>query len=178
MIHSSLGLLALAAPALLLLAACGGEPVPFELSSPAFANGAPIPIAYTGEGQDVSPPLVWTGVPEGTEQLLLVVEDPDAPTPQPWIHWVLANLRPDLPGLAEGSDGGGSAATNSFRKLGYGGPMPPPGHGPHRYVFTLYALDFWVDLPAGGFTLHDLQRGPLAEHTLGTAELVGTYERK
>ncbi len=146
-----------------------------ELVSPAFADGERIPRKYTGEGEDVSPPLRWTGLPEGTRQLALICDDPDAPTPRPWVHWVLWGLDPKLEGLAEGDNGGGVEGVTDFGRPGYGGPMPPAGHGPHRYFFRLYALDAPVDLKPGAtkYDLLDAMKG----HILDEGVLTGTYER-
>lgn len=147
-----------------------------HLTSPAFKAGHPIPKKYTGEGADVSPPLSWTGIPAGTKELALLSDDPDAPTPKPWVHWVLYKLSPILEKLQEGDAGGGLAGKNDFGKTGYGGPMPPKGHGVHHYHFRLFALDRAL-APKSGLTKEEL----LAEiqgHILAEGELVGTYERK
>ncbi len=117
----------------------------FFLTSPAFAPGARIPIRYTADGGNVSPPLRWTDPPEGTKALLLICDDPDAPRGT-WTHWILADLPPGLRELPEAVPPlprppvGGVHGRNDFRKIGYGGPSPPPGR-PHRYFFRLYALD-------------------------------------
>jgi Raf kinase inhibitor-like YbhB/YbcL family protein len=120
----------------------------FTLHSPAFAEGQPIPVQYTCQGQDVSPPLTWTGVPEGTRSLVLLVDDPDAPDPQApkmtWVHWVLYDIPPEAPGLPEGMTTaqlppGTEEGLNDWRRTGYGGLCPPIGS--HRYFHKLYALD-------------------------------------
>jgi Raf kinase inhibitor-like YbhB/YbcL family protein len=157
--------------------------VPLELSSPAFANQGPIPTRYTCEGQDLSPPLHFAGVPAGTKSLVLIVDDPDAPDPRApkmtWVHWVLYNLPPDTAELAEAITAlqlpaGTLEGCNDWRRTGYGGPCPPVGR--HRYFHKLYALDSTLpDLhePAKGL-VEQAMRG----HVLAEAELVGTYERQ
>ena len=146
------------------------------LSSSAFKSGAAIPKRHTGEGPDVSPPLAWTGVPQGAAELALICDDPDAPRPKPWVHWVLYGLPPTTTELKEDHQGAGVEGSTDFGKTGYGGPMPPKGHGVHRYYFRLYALDKPLK-SAPGWTKERL----LAEmegHILAEAELMGTYERK
>jgi len=146
------------------------------LSSSAFEPGRPIPKKYTGEGPDVSPPLAWSGVPKGTRELALICDDPDAPRPKPWVHWVVYGLPADLAGLKEGQGGGGIGGATDFGHTRYGGPMPPPGHGVHRYYFRLYALDAPLE-KAPGWTKERLL-SEMKGHVLETAELMGTYERK
>ena len=144
------------------------------LASPAFQPGARIPKRHTGEGADVSPPLEWTSLPSGTRELALICDDPDAPRPKPWVHWVLYGLPTTLGALKEG-EAAGVEGSNDFGKVGYGGPMPPRGHGVHRYFFRLYALSAKLD-SSPGWTKERL----LAEmegRILETAELIGTYER-
>lgn len=154
----------------------------FTLTSPAFEHGGAIPRRYTCDGDDISPPLEWSGVPAGTKSLALVIEDPDAPDPaapkRVWVHWLLYNLPPGCTGLAEGAGGGDLPAgtlegLNDWKKLGYGGPCPPIGR--HRYFFKLYALD--RELPdLGGPTKQKMQKA-FQGHVLAEAELVGTYEK-
>jgi hypothetical protein len=120
----------------------------FDLSSPAFADGAMLPPRFTADGEGVSPPLVWGPLPEGTGCLALIVEDPDAPSLQPLVHAIVWNIPPDTQRLAEGAiraDGAGSpdgrdVGRNSFFAEGWLPPDPPTGHGPHRYAFQLFAL--------------------------------------
>lgn len=147
-----------------------------RLSSPAFEPGGRIPRQYTGEGPDLSPPLAWSGVPAGTRELALLCDDPDAPTPKPWVHWVLFGLEPTLDGLAEGDDGGGVSGATDFGRTGWGGPMPPRGHGVHRYHFRLFALDARLKLPPA--PTKEQLLAAVKGHVLAEAELVGTYERK
>jgi len=150
-----------------------------ELTSPAFRNGERIPERYTGDGADVSPPLAWSGAPEGTQSFAILCEDPDAPRGT-WTHWVAFNLSPSLHVLTEDVPkhaaliDGASQGTNDFGKTGYGGPAPPPGK-PHRYHFRLYAVDGILPLKAGASKGQLLSE--LKGHTLAEAELMGTYGR-
>src|SRR5438105_2930693 len=115
-----------------------------RIESSAFSEGGQIPRSYTCDGEDISPQLSWSGVPEGARSLGLICDDPDAPG-KTWVHWVIFNLPPGTRELPEGVparagvSGGGAQGTNDFRKVGYGGPCPPGGS--HRYIFKLYALD-------------------------------------
>jgi len=150
----------------------------FQIESDVFEAGGPIPSKFSCDGQDVSPPLTWNGLPKGTNTLALVMEDPDAPAGI-WVHWVLYNIPASLSGLPEGvpaeqelSDGSLSGL-NSWRRSGYGGPCPPGGT--HRYFFRLYAMDQALDLGAGATKEHliDAMQG----HILGQTEVMGTYSR-
>jgi Raf kinase inhibitor-like YbhB/YbcL family protein len=145
----------------------------FALESGAFEHAQPIPSCHSCEGEDVSPPLQWTNVPEGTRSLALVVDDPDAPG-RVFTHWIAFGLDPSAEGLSEGQRAP-SEGRNDFGTTGYSGPCPPPGHGRHRYVFRLYALDSDLELDAGA-TKAELEQA-IEGHVLTTAELVGTYER-
>ncbi|MBI4566312.1 MAG: YbhB/YbcL family Raf kinase inhibitor-like protein [Planctomycetes bacterium] len=147
-----------------------------QITSTAFEPGGPIPRKYTGEGPDVSPALSWTGVPAGSKELALICDDPDAPTPKPWVHWVLYQLSTSLTGLREGDAGGGLQGKNDFGQNRYGGPMPPPGHGVHHYHFKMYALD--TSLEAGSGWTKDRLLAAMKGHILAEGELIGTYERK
>jgi Raf kinase inhibitor-like YbhB/YbcL family protein len=145
------------------------------VKSPAFAQGQGIPKKHTGEGEDVSPALEWSGAPEGTKQFAVVCDDPDAPRPEPWVHWVAWGIPGDAAGLEEGVSGLEEGNT-SWGAPGYRGPMPPPGHGVHRYFFKVYALDATLDL-APGATKDELLAA-VKGHVLAEGELVGTYERR
>ena len=145
-----------------------------ELKSSAFAHQSPIPRKYTREGKDVSPPLEWRDVPEGAQAFALICDDPDAPRPKPWVHWVLAGIPAAARALPEGA-AQGVEGQNDFGESGYGGPMPPPGHGTHHYHFKLYALDQVVNVQPG-VTKEQLEQA-MSGHILGEAELLGTYER-
>lgn len=147
-----------------------------NLTSPAFADGQPIPTRYTCDGENVSPELRWSGVPEGTSSLALTCTDPDAPGGT-FTHWVIWNLDPSMGGIAvDGVPTGARQGRNDFGHIGYGGPCPPPGHGVHRYVFTLYAVSTEIELPEGA-TIVEL-RDALRGVTLTAAPLLGTYERR
>jgi len=112
-----------------------------ELESPALSEGATVPVGFTCDGDNVSPPLRWSGVPEGAAHLRLSVRDPDAPSGT-FTHWSVTGIDPSSSGVDEGSvPAGGTEEENSFGERGYGGPCPPRGHDPHRYVFTVEALD-------------------------------------
>jgi Raf kinase inhibitor-like YbhB/YbcL family protein len=157
--------------------------MPLTITSPKFEHGQPIPRRYTCEGDNISPPLVWSGVPAGTKSLALIVEDPDAPDPaapkRVWIHWVVYDLPAGSSGLPEGAGGenlpeGSREGLNDWKKLGYGGPCPPVGR--HRYFHRLFALD--VVLGAlGPLTKRDLL-AKIEGHVLAEAELVGTYAKQ
>lgn len=153
------------------------------VSSEAFEANQPIPKRYTGDGEDVSPPLRWSGVPDGAASLALICDDPDAPMDEPFVHWVLYSLPANVDGLPEGvateqtldDPSGARQGKNNFDKVGYGGPAPPPGHGTHHYHFKLYALDTQPDLPPGA-TKQELLKA-IEGHVLAAGELIGTYER-
>ncbi len=147
-----------------------------KLESPAFKDGQPIPRRHTGEGEDLSPALAWSGVPPGTKEFALVCDDPDAPREKPWVHWVLYGIPAGTTGLKEASKGVGVDGKNDFGRPGYGGPMPPKGHGIHHYRFRLYTLDAALDLGPGA--TKDQLLAALKGHILAETELVGTYERK
>jgi Raf kinase inhibitor-like YbhB/YbcL family protein len=145
----------------------------FVLQSSAFEHGGPIPRRYSCDGEDLSPPLSWSGMPEGARSLALVVDDPDAPAGT-FTHWLAWALDSRAEGLGEG-EAAPVEGRNDFGTTGYRGPCPPPGHARHRYSFRLYALDSDPDLPAGAGK-RELERA-LAGHTLAAAELIGTYQR-
>jgi len=150
------------------------------LSSPAFAEGQPIPPQFTGQGRDISPPLRWTGLPAGTKSLALIADDPDAPVGT-WVHWVLYDLPATVTELPEALpntqylSNGAKQGLNDFRRLGYGGPMPPPGK-PHRYVFKLYALDTELGLQPGA-TRRQVEAA-MQGHILAEGRLTGLYQRR
>lgn len=145
-----------------------------------------IPVLYTGEGSDISPPLSWTGAPEGTREFALICDDPDAPTPEPWVHWVLYKIPPDANELPEAVSKisplqspfyclQGENSWPPGENIGYGGPYPPKGHGTHRYYFKLYALNEPLEVESG------LGKNELLEKMQGKilaqAELIGVYKR-
>jgi hypothetical protein len=143
------------------------------LTSGAFEDGGEIPSRHTCEGQNVSPPLSFAGVPEGARSLALTVDDPDAPVGT-FAHWLAWNIDPATGGLGEGQ-AAPREGRNGFGTVGYAGPCPPPGHGRHRYFFRLHALDAELDLEPGA-DRERLDRA-LDGHVLETAELVGGYQR-
>ena len=151
-----------------------------HLTSAEFEAGGTIPTAYTCDGADTSPALAWTGVPGGTQSFALIVDDPDAPSGT-FTHWVLFNLPAQATGLPEDVprestlDSGARQGTNSFQKIGYGGPCPPRNHGAHRYYFKLYALDAMLDL-ASGASKEDLTAA-MQGHVLAEGELMARYAR-
>lgn len=151
-----------------------------QITSPAFAEGQPIPDQYTCAGLDVSPPLAWTNAPAGTKSFALIADDPDAPMGT-WVHWVIYDLPPTATALAEGTPqssqlpDGSKQGINDFRRTGYGGPCPPPGK-PHRYFFEIYALDTKLNLKAGA-TKRELLKA-MNRHVLAEGQLMGTFQRK
>ena len=161
-------------------AAQKGEAMAFQLQSSAFKPGAEIPQKFTCQGSDISPALSWSGAPAGTKSFALIADDPDAPAGT-WVHWVIYDLPSSATQLAESvtktekTQGGGTQGTNDFKKVGYGGPCPPPGNA-HRYFFKLYALDTALNLKPGA-SKADLEKA-MKGHTLAHAELVGTYKRR
>jgi Raf kinase inhibitor-like YbhB/YbcL family protein len=150
------------------------HPMTIQVTSSAFADGSTIPSRYTADGADVSPPLKWSGVPAAAKSLAIICDDPDAPRGT-WVHWVAFNLPPTEVEIAEGATTfGGKQGKNDFRKLGYGGPSPPPGK-PHRYFFKVFALDTLLDL-AEGATKADLEKA-MHGHVLASGQLMGKYGR-
>ncbi len=143
------------------------------ISSPAFSGHKRIPERHTGDGEDVSPALEWSGVPEGTRAFAVVVHDPDAPLVDGFTHWVAYGIPGDATGLPEGADQL-VQGTNSFGNAGYNGPAPPPGHGPHHYYFWVYALDSAPDLEPGLERRALLER--IEDHVIEQARVIGTYE--
>jgi Raf kinase inhibitor-like YbhB/YbcL family protein len=150
--------------------------------SSAFTPHGEIPARYTCDGEDISPPLAWSGVPPGAKSLVLIVDDPDAPDPaaprMTWVHWVLYNLPPETNGLPEGVEpsrlpAGTLEGLNDWQRTGYGGPCPPVGR--HRYFHKLYALD--TRLPDLKHPTKARLEQAMQGHILAQAELVGTYQR-
>lgn len=151
----------------------------FELTSSVFKEGDPITRRYTCEGEDLSPPLHWNVPPAATKSFVIIADDPDAPVGT-WVHWVIYDLPLDLRGLTEGVPtkdrlpNGALQGLNDFKRVGYGGPCPPPGK-PHRYYFTLYALDVTLNLKprATKAQVLDACKG----HVLAEAKLMGRFGR-
>jgi Raf kinase inhibitor-like YbhB/YbcL family protein len=153
-------------------------PSAMQLTSSAFAPFGRIPKKHTGEGDDVSPPLAWSAAPPRTRSFALVCHDPDAPLVTSlgygFVHWVLYNIPGSVLTLAE-ADAGHTSGANSFGKPGYGGPMPPEGHGVHHYYFWLLALGEDLKLPPG-LSMTDLFAATESS-VLGMNRLIGTYSR-
>ena len=152
------------------------------ITSTAFAHLGSIPVGYTCDGRNVSPPLAWSGVPAGSNSLVLIVDDPDAPDPKApkrtWVHWLLYNIPVATPGLVEGVlssqlPAGTGEGLNDWQRTGYGGPCPPIGR--HRYFFKIYALN----APLAGLGRPNKAQliRAMEGHVLDHAELVGTYQR-
>jgi Raf kinase inhibitor-like YbhB/YbcL family protein len=155
-----------------------------EIRSDAFNSGEEIPIKYTGDGQNISPPLKWSGVPSAAVELALIVDDPDAPREKPFVHWVLYKIPPQTPGVPQTPQShqamlddlnGALQGENSKGEVGYLGPAPPPGHGTHHYHFHLYALDQPLKLESGADS--SALRAAMAGHILDEGKLIGTYQR-
>ena len=177
--------LSLLVAAALALGACGDDtvsgpapPAPqrLKLSSVAFRDGEPIPSRYTCDGQGASPPLAWSGVPRAAKELALLMEDPDAPNGT-FVHWTAWGIDPSTKGLPEGADGGVlTVGKNSFGDARYGGPCPPEGDDPHRYVFTVYALSGPLGLEEAAGP--DDVREAIGKIALAKGTLTGTYGRR
>jgi Raf kinase inhibitor-like YbhB/YbcL family protein len=155
-------------------------PDTITLTSPAFADGREMPVGSAGKGvgANVSPPLAWHGLPDNVAELVLIVEDPDAPLPRPVVHLALAGIPPELAGFAEGdlNEGGlYGSGRGSFGRSGYAGPRPVPGHGAHSYVFQLYAVSRPLGLPPEARPSSIV--GAMRAAVLARGRLDGTYER-
>lgn len=158
----------------------GFAPSSMQLTSPAFKHNEPIDEQFTGEGEDISPALFWKNAPAATKSFALICHDPDAPLVSSngtygFVHWVLYNIPASVLQLAEGTKAY-TAGKNDFGRFGYGGPMPPEGHGEHKYYFWLLALDKETDL-APGLTLWQLLQ-KIEPNVIAMNRLVGTYQRK
>ena len=171
----------------LVSAGCSQEPksaaghvAKIQLASAAFTDGQPIPVKYTADALDISPPLAWTNAPAGTKSFALIVDDPDAPSGD-WTHWLIYDLPPTANALAEDQfklpqfKNGAKQGLNDFKKTGYGGPAPPAGKA-HRYYFKLYALDAPTGLPPNATKAELLKT--MDGHVLGEGKLMGTYQRQ
>jgi Raf kinase inhibitor-like YbhB/YbcL family protein len=157
-------------------------PATMELVSPAFADGQPIPARFTADGENISPPLLWKQTPAGTRSLMMIVEDVDAPTPRPFVHWLMYNILPDETNLPEAIGPlpqvrayGLVHGRNSFFRLGYAGCAPPRGSRVHHYHFQIFALDQILALNPGKGRSTVLKAS--ANHVLAKAQLIGTYQR-
>jgi Raf kinase inhibitor-like YbhB/YbcL family protein len=152
-----------------------------KITSSAFKQEEEIPKKYTCDDIDISPPLSWTDAPKETDSFALICDDPDAPVGT-WVHWVIYNIPAETTQLPEAVQktetlaSGARQGRNDFRRVGYGGPCPPPGHGYHRYFFKLYALDSTLDLKAGKATKMDVLKA-MDGHVLTESKLMGKYKR-
>jgi len=144
-----------------------------SIRSSAFRGGGPIPVLFTCDGANVSPRLTWSAPPKGTRSFALLVDDPDAPRGT-FTHWVAWGISPNVRGLGQGKAPSGEGLNDAGR-VGYLGPCPPSGDGPHRYRFRLHALDTVLKLPRGA--PKQAFKAALRGHVLAAAQLVGTYER-
>lgn len=151
-----------------------------QITSPKFSHQGEMPAKYTCQGENISPPLSWSGIPAGTKSLVLIIDDPDAPDPKApkmtWDHWIIYNLSPELNGIAENTTEaslGALSGTNSWNKTAYGGPCPPIGK--HRYFHKLYALDTKLDDLK--HPTKDKLLSKMDGHILAQAELVGLYQK-
>ena len=154
-------------------------PPTISIRSEAFEDGSPIPFRYSADGDNQPPPLSWSGLPEGTRSLALIVEDPDAPTPEPFVHWLLYGISPAMKNLSAAGErsaaGGAMQGKNSTMKTGWTGMAPPKGDTPHRYFFQLFALDtpLMLEPGIGRTALMDAMAG----HVIARGRLLGTYQR-
>lgn len=146
-----------------------------QLSSSAFEHGSPLPTRYTTEGTDVSPPLEWTNVPEGTQSFIVICHDPDAPLTYGFTHWVMYGIGGDVRQVEEGGGSRFVEGRHDFGSDGYLGPAPPPGHGLHHYFFHLYALGTELQLESGLTRSEVLRRAD--EDIIEQARIVGTFMR-
>jgi Raf kinase inhibitor-like YbhB/YbcL family protein len=157
----------------------GESKMELKVTSTAFEEGGMIPAKYTADGQDISPSIAWTSVPDEAKSIVLICDDPDAPMGT-WVHWLVWNIPPDMTSLDENMapdaelSSGIRQGTTDFRRIGYGGPAPPSGV--HRYFFKVYALDTILDLPAGA-TKPKLEEA-MDGHVLAKGELIGRYTRQ
>jgi len=159
--------------ALVALASFAAGEAKMKITSSAFQGGGNIPSKFTCDGGDSSPPLQIAEIPSGAKSLVLVVDDPDAPSGL-FTHWIVWNISPQTNAIAEGSAPKGVQGTSDFGKSGYGGPCPPSGT--HRYYFKIFALDRELNLPSG--TKRNQLDAALKGHVVAQGELMGRYSRK
>jgi Raf kinase inhibitor-like YbhB/YbcL family protein len=163
------------------------EPQKITVTSPAFTHGQPLPVDYTADGKNISPPLTWSNLPAATKEIAVIHEDPTAPTPQPFVHWVIYKIPATAKGLPENISADPAAAmppeltgavqgVSGFRRPGYRGPAPPKPGRVHEYHFIVYALDAPLDVQVGLTKTQLLEA--MKGHIIGQGEIVGTYERK
>jgi Raf kinase inhibitor-like YbhB/YbcL family protein len=161
------------------------EPAKITVTSPAFTHGQPLPVDYTADGKNISPPLTWSNLPAGTKEIAVIHEDPTAPTPQPFVHWIVYKIPAAAKGLPENISAEGAMpqdltgavqGTSGFRRVGYRGPAPPKPGRVHEYHFIVYALSEPLEAQAGltKTQLLEAMKGKI----IGQGEIIGTYERK
>ncbi len=148
-----------------------------KVTSAAFQDGGTIPQKYTQEGENISPPLTWTGAPDGVKEYALIMDDPDAPMDKPFVHWVVYKIPPDETSLAEGDAGPAVEGRNTYGRKGYAGPKPPEGDGPHHYHIKVYALDGPVELYDNASKNELLVSMEAGDRIIGKGKLTGVYER-
>jgi Raf kinase inhibitor-like YbhB/YbcL family protein len=159
-------------------------PASIQVRSSAFEPGRSIPDRFTAYDEGISPPLSWSGVPPGTRSLVLIMEDPDAPIGEPFVHWLMYNIPPETMSLPEGvpeeprldDPPGALQGMNSRGSIGYFGPRPPKGDPPHHYHFQVFALDAELRLPPG--VDRHILADAMAGHVLAKGELVGTVQKR
>jgi Raf kinase inhibitor-like YbhB/YbcL family protein len=171
----------------LLIAVLATQPSPMTLTSPAFRNDAPLPLAYTGYGDFKSPPLAWSGAPKGTREFVLTLEDNDVPLERFSVHWLLYDIPATAASLPESAADkatrdhptpiqGARRGLNALKRIGYLPPRPFAGSGVHHFTFTLYAIDIDLALPDGASKAELL--AAIKGHVLAEAKLVATFEQK
>ena len=145
-----------------------------KVTSAAFTDGGSLPVTFTADGAGIAPPLAWTDIPDGARSVVLIVEDPDAPFPKPFAHWLVYSL-PVTSGSIASSPAGGREGKNSMLRNGYTPAAPPAGHGMHHYHFQVFAIDIVLELGegAGRSALLDAMRN----HVIAWGDIVATYER-
>ena len=144
------------------------------VTSSAFTDGGSLPITFTADGAGIAPPIAWNNIPDGARSIVLIAEDPDAPIPNPFVHWLVYGLPVTTSSIASSPDGG-REGKNSMLKSGYAPASPPAGHGVHHYHFQVFALDIVLELGdgAGRNALLDAMKN----HVLAWGDIVATYER-
>ncbi len=160
--------------------------VSIVLSSAAFKNGQPMPKQFTADGADDSPSLSWSQPPHGSKELVIICDDPDAVSAEPWVHWIIYGIKPEMMNLAERipPDKVGTSfyglllqSRNSWNQFGYRGPDPSKGSGVHHYHFRVYALNISLNLPSNATPTKTEFLSQMEGHVIGEGELIGTYER-
>jgi Raf kinase inhibitor-like YbhB/YbcL family protein len=146
-----------------------------DVKSKAFERDHRIPRRHSSEGENVAPPITWNCPADNAAEFALICDDPDAPREKPFVHWVVYKIPGAAKALATSDPDGAVQGRNDFGRVGYGGPLPPPGHGTHHYHFKVYALDKALDLGPGASK--DELLAAMRGHVVDEGELVGTYER-